>query len=145
MRISPVHVGLRIKINPRFPAGTTQTHCGMWMWDSRLNAMNIKTISNCILHSNRLLALKAGLMEVSGCQKNGTMYFFSFSFSIAKFQIRLQLRMLGHRPIFLFHFYTPFQKRRVLCYGGWRPSIHPSTRNLFRFRLTPPTVYIQSS
>ena len=31
-----------------------------------------------------------------------------------------------------------FEKRDVLCYGVWRPSV----RKLFRFRLTPPTVYI---
>ena len=35
----------------------------------------------------------------------------------------------------------PFEKRDVLCYGVWRPSI----RELFRFRLTPPSVYIRSS
>ena len=35
----------------------------------------------------------------------------------------------------------PFEKRDVLCYGVWRPSVH----NFFRFRLTPPTVYIRSS
>ena len=85
MRISPVHVGLRIKINPRFPAGTTQTHCGVWMWDSRLNAMNIKTISNCILQSNRLSALKAGLMEESvGARKTEPCIFFFLFFFCCK-------------------------------------------------------------
>ena len=38
-------------------------------------------------------------------------------------------------------FICPFEKLDVLCYGVWRPSV----RKLFRFRLTPPTVYIQSS
>ena len=35
----------------------------------------------------------------------------------------------------------PFEKRDVLCYGVWCLSV----RKLFRFRLTPPTVYIRSS
>ena len=39
----------------------------------------------------------------------------------------------------------PFEKRDVLCYGVWRPSVRPSVRKLFRFRLTPRTVYIRSS
>ena len=40
-----------------------------------------------------------------------------------------------------FIFIRPFEKRDLLCYGVWRPSV----RKLFRFRLTPPTVYIRSS
>ena len=39
----------------------------------------------------------------------------------------------------------PFEKRDILCYGVWRSSVHPSVCKLFRFRLTPPTVYIRSS
>ena len=34
-----------------------------------------------------------------------------------------------------------FEKRDVLCYRVWRPSLC----KLFRFWLTPPTVYIQSN
>ena len=38
-------------------------------------------------------------------------------------------------------FIRPFEKRDILYYGVWRPSVC----KLFPFRLTPPTVYIRSS
>ena len=38
-------------------------------------------------------------------------------------------------------FTRPFEKRDILCFGVWPPSV----RNLFRFQLTPPTVYSRSS
>ena len=39
-----------------------------------------------------------------------------------------------------FLFICPFEKRDILCYKVWHPSVH----KLFHFRLTPPTIYIQS-
>ena len=39
-------------------------------------------------------------------------------------------------------FIRPFEKRDILCYGY---GVCLSIRKLFRFRLTPPTVYIRSS
>ena len=55
----------------------------------------------------------------------------------------LRLSMLGKNKQTTYWnvFIRPFEKRDVLCYWVWRPSV----RKLFRFRLTPPTVYIRLS
>ena len=54
-------------------------------------------------------------------------------------------KWLPQQPSLKSIFICPFEKRVILCYGVWRPSVRPSICKLFGFRLTPPTVYIRSS
>ena len=77
-----------------------------------------------------------------GSPPDGRIFFFIFGHN--NYSANLTLMSLPDSPTFL---YARLKNGRTMLYpsASVRPSVRPSVCKLFRFRVTPPTVYVRLS